>query len=176
MKDDRRPIAALAASMRRARTRAAVAGLALHGAGPPVRRRVRADPARPARRHVADRPLAARRRQVHRLRQLLADLERLRLLARARVHRQIHARADADPDGPRLCARAAHGREHAAQAADPHHRFPAGGDRALEFEPAVVLAARRTGRALQQAARRPAPDHASRSSGSPAPISRSGRS
>ena len=78
------------------------------------------------------------------------------LLARARVHRQIHARPDADPDGPRLCAGAADRREHAAQAADPHDRVPARGDRPVELEPALVLAARRAGRPVQQAARRPA--------------------
>ena len=135
-----------------------MAGLALHGASPPLRRRIRADPARPAYSHVLDRPLAARRRQVHRADQLLADLERFGLLAGARLHRQIYARAHADPDGPGACAGAAHSREHPAQASHPRHRFPSGGDWPLEFESPVVLAARRTGRAPQQASRRPAPD------------------
>ena len=75
-----------------------------------------------------------------------------------RLHRQIYARLDADPDGPGACARAAYSREHAAQASHPRHRFPSGGDWPLEFESPVVLAARRTGRAPQQASRRSAPD------------------
>ena len=49
-------------------------------------------------------------------------------------------------------------RQHAAQAPHAHDRVPAGGHRPLEFEPAVVLAARRAGRPVQQAAGRPARD------------------
>ena len=72
-------------------------------------------------------------------------------LARAPVHGQIHDRSDPDPDDPRLRAGPVDGGQHAAQAAHPHHRFLARGHRALEFEPALVLAVRRAGRPLQQA-------------------------
>ena len=138
----------------RARSSSQLQGWLFIGARPAVCRRLRALPARSARRDFADRPVAARRRPVHRLRQLSAHLARRRFLARARIHCQIHDRPHADPDGPRLCAGAADRREHAAQAPDAHHRIPAGGHRPVELEPAVVLAARRTGGPVQQAARR----------------------
>ena len=54
-------------------------------------------------------------------------------------------------------AGAAHPRQHAAQAPDAHDRVPARRHRPVELEPAVVLAARRAGRAVQQAARRSPP-------------------
>ena len=51
-------------------------------------------------------------------------------------------------------ARAADRRRRPAQAPDAHHRVSAGGHRPVELEPHVVLAARRAGGLVQQAARR----------------------
>ena len=88
-------------------------------------------------------------------RQFPSGLERQSILGLSRLHSQIYALPNPNPDDWGLSDRAARGQEHTAAAVHPGDRIRPGCHRALGLEPPLVLAVQLPQRLRQPAAPRP---------------------